>query len=271
MKNTRKSQGKRPNAAWRTMLPVAAWLALGAVPPVLAGEGGIPDTADTPWGVGLSALVAPNPYKDSKTTVWPVPVVSYDSEQYFIKGLGGGFYLWKDRQNVLSWTAYYSPLHFKPGDSDDSQVSQLDKRRATVMSGLNYRHHETWGDVHAALAADVLNNSNGLTGELGYRYRWHDGAWSLAPGIGVSWENANTARYYYGISQTESANSGLAAYSPGNSWNPYVEVSGEYAFSEDWQAFVTARYTHLASGIRDSPMVDSSGMAMLWTGVSYRF
>ncbi|MEQ0188803.1 MipA/OmpV family protein [Klebsiella sp. CN_Kp098] len=249
----------------RSLLALALVATLPATA-LAAGNDILPDS------IGLSALMTPSPYKRTDADIWPVPIINYDNDTVFVHGLSAGAWLWKDRRDQLSVNLYYSPLHFNPDDSDDRQVSQLNKRRSTLMGGLGWRHHtDGWGTIRTELAADLLGNSNGLVGDAAWLYPWTRGNWSLVPGIGVTWDNANTARYYYGISQDEAARSGLKAGSPGSSWSPYVELSATWRFAPRWSAFVTGRYTHLATGIQDSEMVDGTGTGMLWTGVTWAF
>lgn len=147
----------------------------------------------------------------------------------------------------------------------------LDKRRMTLMGGATYRHTADWGIVRTSLLGDVLNNSNGMIWDLTYLYRFQMGDFSLTPGIGATWNSANQNRYYYGVSGHESARTGISRYNPDDSWSPYVELSASYQIAPQWNASVMGRYIRFDSEIKDSPMIDKSGQALIWTGVSYTF
>jgi len=147
----------------------------------------------------------------------------------------------------------------------------LDKRRMTLMGGATYRHTADWGVVRTALLGDVLNNSNGMIWDLTYLYPIQMGDFSLTPGIGAMWNSANQNRYYYGVSAHESARTGISRYNPDDSWSPYVELSASYQIAAQWNVGVVGRYTRFDSEIKDSPMIDKSGQATIWTGVSYTF
>jgi len=79
-----------------------------------------------PWSIGAGVGVLETPYKDYDREVAPVPVINYEGENFWFHGLGGGYYLWNDDSDKLSITAYYNPFHFRPKDSDDWQLRQLD-------------------------------------------------------------------------------------------------------------------------------------------------
>jgi len=191
-----------------------------------------------PLSIGASVIYAESPYRGGQDRYIPVPVINYEGEDFWFRSLQGGYYLWKDPQNQLSLTLLGSPQEYKPSDNDLGDMKGLDKRRMTLMGGATYRHTADWGIVRTSLLGDVLNNSNGIIWDLTYLYRFQMGDFSLTPGIGATWNSANQNRYYYGVSGHES---------------------------------VMGRYVRFDSEIKDSPMIDKSGQALIWTGVSYTF
>ncbi|MFI8416933.1 MipA/OmpV family protein [Serratia sp. NPDC078593] len=223
------------------------------------------------WSLGASALVSPDPYRGYQTRVYPVPVINYEADDFYFRTLTAGYYLWNDRENKLSVMAYYSPLHYKPGDSDDDRMKRLDKRRGTLMAGVAYSHNADWGTIRATFSGDTLDNSNGLIGDVAYLYKFNFDTWSLTPGVGVTWNSKNQNKYYYGVSDHESRRSGLNSYTPDDSWAPYLELTANYQINNAWNTFVMGRYIQLSDEIKDSPMVDKSYTGVLWTGVSYSF
>jgi outer membrane protein len=224
-----------------------------------------------PLSIGASVIYAESPYRGGQDRYIPLPVINYEGEDFWFRSLQGGYYLWKDPQNQLSLTLLGSPQEYKPSDNDLGDMKGLDKRRMTLMGGATYRHTADWGIVRTSLLGDVLNNSNGMIWDLTYLYRFQMGDFSLTPGIGATWNSANQNRYYYGVSGHESARTGISRYNPDDSWSPYVELSASYQIAPQWNASVMGRYIRFDSEIKDSPMIDKSGQALIWTGVSYTF
>lgn len=227
--------------------------------------------AEGPWSLGAAALVTPNPYKGDQDRVYPVPMIGYEGEDFYLRGFNAGYYLWNDKTDKLSATIYYSPLGFKPKDSDYSSMRALDRRKSTLMGGLSYVHNTDYGFLRTVLAGDMLGNSNGITWDSAWLYRYNSERLTLTPGIGVQWSSENHNDYYYGISKNESARSGLKAYDPGSSWSPYVELSVNYKLTDDWNVFGMGRYVRLADDVTDSPMIDKQWTGVLLTGVTYSF
>lgn len=242
-------------------------LALGVLTAITATSA----LADNKFSVGAGVGVLETPYKDYDRKVVPVPVITYEGDDFWFRGLGGGYYLWNDESDKLSVTAYYSPFEFKPKDSDNWQLRQLDKRKATLMAGLSYVHNTQYGFLRTSLAGDTLDNSNGISWDLAWLYRYTNGGLTLTPGIGVEWSSENMNEYYYGISGKESRRSGLDRYDPDSDWSPYLELSASYKLSDDWSVYGVGRYTHLSSEVKDSPMVDKSWAGALSAGVTYSF
>jgi outer membrane protein len=223
------------------------------------------------WSLGASALVSPDPYRGYQDRVYPVPVINYEGDDFYFRTLTAGYYLWKDQQNQLSLMGYFSPLGYRPGDSDDDRMKQLNKRRGTLMAGLAYSHFAEWGILRTTFTGDTLNYSNGMVGDFAYLYKFDLGDFTLVPGVGLAWSSKNQNKYYYGISENESHRSGLDSYTPSDSWAPYVELSANYQINKDWDAFFLGRYISLSSEVKDSPMVDKSYTGVLMTGVKYTF
>lgn len=228
--------------------------------------------AENSLSLGAGVAVTESPYKDYDRDVLPIPVINYESDSFWFRGLGAGYYLWNDEADKLSITAYYQPLQFKPGDSDDVRLRSLDKRKSTLMAGLSYVHNTAdYGFLRTTLAADTLNNSNGVVWDIAWLYRYISGNLVLTPGIGVQWNSEKQTDYYYGVSGREANRSGLPAYDADNSWSPYLELSAAYRLTDAWSLVGMARYNRLSDEITDSPMVDKSWSGLLSAGVTYRF
>lgn len=227
--------------------------------------------AESPWSLGAAALVTPNPYKGDQDRVYPIPMIGYEGDSFYLRGLNAGYYLWNDETDKLSVTAYYSPLHFKPKDSDNKQMRHLDSRKSTLMAGLSYVHYTQYGFLRTVLAGDTLDNSNGITWDTAWLYRYTNGDWTFTPGIGVNWDSENQNEYYYGVSKKESRSSGMSSYDPESSWTPYVELSVNYKLNDSWNVYGMGRYVRLADEVTDSPMIDKEWTGVLLTGVTYSF
>ncbi|EAT3647697.1 MipA/OmpV family protein [Salmonella enterica] len=227
--------------------------------------------ADPHLTLGVGADILQSPYKQYSRDIYPVPLINWENDDYWFRGLGGGYYLWNDRTDKLSVIACYSPVHFTPDDSNNRQLQRLNKRKGTLMAGLSWRHLFGPGFVRTSITRDILNNSNGTILDAAWLYPYTTGLFTLTPGAGIEWDNRNANDYYYGISHKESARSGLKSYQASSSWSPYLEVTLNYRFAANWSFYGSGRYVRLSNEVKDSPMVDKNWSGQFLTGFTYTF
>jgi outer membrane protein len=60
--------------------------------------------------------------------------------------------------------AYWSPMYFKPGDSDSNQLRRLDKRKSSMMAGLSYVHNTQYGFLRTRWQAIRWITATALSG-----------------------------------------------------------------------------------------------------------
>lgn len=225
--------------------------------------------AELSLGTGIIALNTP--YKDYDMQTTPFPVINYKGDNFWINGLGAGYYLFNDATDKLSIIGYYDPTQFKHDDSDSREMRRLLTRKGTMMAGLSYVHKTRYGSLRAALAGDVLDNSDGMVVDMAWLYRYENGAFTITPAIGFKWNSDNQNDYYYGVSKYESKRSGINTYTPDASINPYAELSVSYEFLSNWNIYGVGRWTRLSDEITDSPMVEDSWDSILSMGITYTF
>lgn len=233
---------------------------------------GIMATAYAELSLGVGVLALNMPYKKYDMKVTPFPVISYKGEDFWVNGLGAGYYLFNSVEDKVSIISYYDPIQFKHEDSDDKKMRQLTTRKGTMMSGLSYVHKtQQYGSLRVALTGDVLSNSNGITVDAAWLYRYATGSLAITPALGIKLDNGNQNDYYYGISKYESRRSGMERYDPDASISPYAELSIGYDFSGNWNLYGVGRWTRLSDEITDSPMIENSWDSILSVGVTYSF
>ena len=87
----------------------------------------------------------------------------------------------------------------------------------------------------------------------------------------MDFSNAQNTRYYYGVSEKESARTGLAAWRPQGSIVPYAQLAMNYAWTPLWNTWAQFTQRFYPSTISDSPMVNKNNLRELTVGVSYTF
>lgn len=225
---------------------------------------------DTDFSLGIAGNLDVTPYKTKQHKYSVLPVINYDDDTWYFQGSEGGVYLMNNDSNELKLKAFYDDREFDPKDSHGA-LRRLHSRHATMMAGASYQRITPIGAIHVQLAADTLNNSKGLTGNLAWLYQYQHQGWTLVPEIGVDWANAQQNRYYYGVTKKETRRSGIKSYRPNQSFTPYAGLTVDYAFGTHWDSYINGRGDWLASTQRNSPMVGHDyGWSLTW-GVNYNF
>ncbi len=224
-----------------------------------------------PLSLGAAVGFSTTPYRDHDTQVLPLPVINYEGERFFVRGLSAGVFALKEQGHEVFADISYMPLNFDPDDNSNWRMKRLDSRDSTAMVGGGYRYKDTWGVVGVHAAVDVLGNSDGILAEATYQYPFKVDSWTFVPGLGVMWASGNHNDYYFGVSNGEAARSGLSAYKANDSLSPYLQMSAGYAFTPNWSAFANGRIDFLSKEVRNSPMVDSDYTGALSVGVKYSF
>ncbi len=227
--------------------------------------------ADTEFSVGFGGSVSTTPYKKYDTQWRPFPLVSLESDHFYIRGYSAGVKLLNLEFLELSLFGGYDDTSFHSSDTSSRRLRKLRERYSSGEAGAEARLLTPCGMLHASAARDVLGNSEGWNGALGYKYSAEFGPLEFIPALGAYWASARYNDYYYGVRGNEARKSGLGAYDAGAGLSPYLGLTVSYSVSERWDVFCSGEVTFLPRELRDSPMVGGSRTQSVTTGIMYNF
>lgn len=231
----------------------------------------LPADPDAVLSVGVNVMAVKSAYDlEDSTEIKVLPGVFYDNNQFYARGAQAGAYLINDGTNQLSAYAQLDGSEFDPDDANGA-LQGLDKRKSSAAAGLTYLRRTPVGGFRLQIAADVLDRSGGNTARLTYLAKITKDKLTVYPSFGFEYHDADYNEYYYGVSDEESAKTGVEAYTSNSSLNPYVNVSANYDFSENWAGFFNQSLSYLPNEQYDSPMVDSRTDATTTLGLLYKF
>ncbi|MCX8584332.1 MULTISPECIES: MipA/OmpV family protein [unclassified Gilliamella] len=223
----------------------------------------------TSLGVGLGW--SNSPYKNYSSSYYPVPHIDYDNGYFFIDDLSAGIYAFNNDNQSLSFGVRYLANEFKPHDSDNHKLRQLNSRHSTVLAEIDYDITTNWGIFSSSIGADMLNNSNGILVNADYTVPYIQGNLIIAPTIGINWADGKHNDYYYGVSHKESSRSGLRYFNADSSFTPYFEIGAQYSLTDNIATFGGIHIDKLTGDAADSPIVDDSTITSIYMGLSYKF
>ena len=230
----------------------------------------LPADQDAELSVGANVVITNSAYDVDGSDVRVLPSVFYDNNKFYARGAQAGAYLINDGTNQLSAYAQLAGNEFDPEDANGA-LSGLDKRKASAAAGVTYLRRTPIGGFRGQFATDILGRNDGNLARLTYLAKFTKDKLTVYPSVGVEWHDESYNDYYYGVSNTESARTGVAAYSPSQSFNPYVSVSANYDINDKWAGFASQTLDYLSDEQYDSPMVDSRTESTTTLGLLYKF
>lgn len=238
-----------------------------------------PEPGASPWGLGVGVAARTSVYAGESSDAALVPLISYQGEKFFWRGLSGGYHLLSREGFKLDATL---GARFSGIKKDDFGVAELaarginrnllEDRDNGLDLGIAGSFKGRMGVVELALKADVSGASKGFETSAKYGYPLQWGATTVTPHVAVSHYSSKLANYYYGTLDAEVAR-GVVNYKPGSAVIPRVGVEVMRPFADKWMLLGGLSYSALPSKITDSPLVDrdTNGVTSVFVGVSRKF
>lgn len=224
------------------------------------------DTAPT-LQVGVAGAIDIQAYKNNNFPVTTFPSIFFDSKYVYIDGNEVGLYAIHAPKHQLKLNLYYDSREFKPSD----QLSQLNKRRPSLMAGASYTYITPYGGFQFLAEKDIQSRSHGSFATLAYLAEAHYKQWTFAPELGLQWNSQQYNNYYYGVSIAESRRSQVQIYSPKQSVQPYFSLDIGYQINPHWTLYSSHQVTRLSRQQQLSPMVNKVADVSNTLGILYRF
>ncbi|MGM3390151.1 MipA/OmpV family protein [Stutzerimonas stutzeri] len=227
-------------------------------------------------GLGLSA--SQGVYAGEDRSVSLLPLLRYESERLFVRGLTGGVHLY---QNEAFGLDAIVAGRFDGIDADDFGRNELlengidrdllEDRDNGVDLGLRASWMGAAGELQAIARGDVSGASDGYELSLEYGYPFSVAGAEVTPALTMSYLSDKLADYYYGTHSEEEAR-GVSRYRPGSAFVPGVAFSVVKPLGERWLFNAGASYQSLPDRITDSPLTEGdSGVFGVKVGLSWVF
>lgn len=243
-----------------------AALALLALPATAFAQQQESSASSGKWSLGVGAVVIDSPYAGEGSRVRAFPMISYEGERVFLRGISGGVHLHQSRHFTLDAILSARLYGFDIDDLGRSELlaNGVDARLLTdrddgLDAGLRATFGSTWGAISLEAVHDITDTSGGYEISLDYRYTWLFNHTSLTANVGASRMSSDLAGYYFGILDEEVAR-GVAAYAPGSAVVPRIGLTMTHAIgSTKWQLLGSVEYQFLPSELRTSPLLEPEG------------
>ncbi|MBN6150306.1 MipA/OmpV family protein [Xanthomonas sp. AmX2] len=260
-------------------LALLSALSLDAMAQTADADDAFPEQGPPRWGLGMAAVVSDSPYAGEGTRVVPFPLVTFQGEKFYFRGITAGYQLFGGDAFELSAVGKVRVDGFDVKDLGKTELARngldyrlLEDRDIGLDLGLAAKWSGAAGELELEILADVIDASGGQEASLQYGYPMDIGKGRLTPNVGVTWLSKDMANYYYGTLDEEVAR-GVVDYKPGAVTIPHIGVSYFRPIGQKWSVLAFAKYSTLPDEIKDSPFVepDTDGTASMFVGFSRGF
>ena len=236
-------------------------------------------TQGSRWALGVGTAVSSSVYAGEDTRVTPFPLVSYEGERFFWRGISGGARLIKQPGFTLDITLSARMDGVDRDDFGEAELrargidrALLEDRDNALDLGLAAGWRGAAGSLEFEIKGDVTGASKGYEAGVKYAYTMQWGRTLVSPGVSVSHLSKKLANYYYGTLPEEAAR-GVHNYQPGSAVVPRIGVDVVHPFAGRWALIANVSYRKLPGKLKDSPLVeqDTDGVTSAFFGVSRGF
>lgn len=219
------------------------------------------------WTFGAMVADRDAPYRGLDEGLLFVPLVRFEGERAYLRGLRGGWRLVDDEGFEFALIAQARLDGYKAEDSDflagmDDRKFSLDLGAAATFTSKKL------GALDLAVVADTFDRSGGYEATAAWNVLFKAGGWTVIPGALLRWQSSDVVDYYFGVRPDE-ALPGRPAYSGDSALTPELSVLVSRPLSERWTLFARAGQAWLPSEISNSPIVADDSSTSLFVAIGY--
>lgn len=228
--------------------------------------------------LGIGAVSSSGVYIGEKTEITPVPVIAYETNRFFIRGLYAGTELYKDPIFTVNAIANVNMMNLDVDDLDAKKLatqnihpSQLEDRDRSIDLGLESIVRMPYGLLSFQAVNDIGGASHGAELRFNYQYFWRvNSKLNITPNIGVDWLSNKRANYYYGVLESEVAR-GVEAYQPNDVFLPHMALGASYLLTDKIRISGIVMQKFLPNKVQDGPLVDQDSLLSSYAAITYKF
>jgi len=229
------------------------------------------------WSLGVGVAVANNAYLGKGSQVTPFPLIDYEGDRFFFRGITGGVHMLKSDGFAVDAIITTGFNNISASDFDRAALARrginrddLEDRDRSIDAGVSASWTGSLGQLKAVAKTDISGSSEGAEYSLEYGYPLQWGGFRITPTAGATFLSSKVADYYYGIHPDE-MRGGVPGYEPGSALIPQAGVNFIRPIGAKWTLMINARYSLLPNKISNSPLVNGSHGSGVLVGFSRAF
>jgi outer membrane protein len=240
-----------------------------AAAPVWAGGPDHDEGKGPHMGLGLGVVSEASPYRGVGTDTKVVPVFMFENSHVRLFGPNLDLKLPSAGPMSFALTAKYSDKGYQA--SDAAELQGMAERKDGFWLGATARWNTPWAELSARALGDASNRSGGQQLELEASRGFGLGrGMRLEPHLALTWLDSSYVDYYYGVGPGE-AKAGRAAYTGTSTVNTELGLRLKTNLAPGHMVMMDLKHTFLGSGIKNSPLVDRSGVSTVFVAYVHQF
>lgn len=215
------------------------------------------------WGIAVGARSAKIPYKTQEERVQDfIPLIFYDGDLFFIRGLSGGLKLYKKNAWQISLLGRYRYFDIPAEYQNLVQGNALD---AGVQ--LKYRF-----DDHLETNLELMTDDESrYYSSLNAQYHFESGSLELFPYATLRVKSANFNDYYFGLDGFADPRNPSTTFNNkiGSGFDLTLGSEIRYHVISNFYLIGRAQITSLDSKTRDTISIDSDTYGEIYLGIAF--
>lgn len=233
-----------------------------------AAPGAWAQQAGSQWGLGVGVGVERQPYRDYDNKLRGLPILLYSNQYVSVIGPGVDVHLPSAGPVELRLRARYARDGYE--EEDSPFLAGMAERKDSIWVGGAALWRTDFANLSAEILGDASGKSKGTKFKLQVERRFAAGAFGLTPRLAAQRLDEKFVDYYYGVEAGE-VRIDRARYDGRASVNLEVGVRIDYAIAAKQNLFLDLSGTRLGTGIKESSLVDRSGVGAVRLGYLFRF
>jgi outer membrane protein len=207
--------------------------------------------------VGGGVYIRETAYEGIDAQVFPIPVLKWRNEKFFVDGLKGGYILYEE--NNVRLDVVLAPRLMGYDADDSNALAGMENRNTSFDAGMQliYVIPELKDlNVTVAFLSDVINEYKGQEGEIRISKKFEGSFYQLIPALSAVWQSNDLVDYYYGV-RTNETRASRPEYEGDSTFNYVASLGFNMGLSHDRDIFLVTRLdaTILGEEIKKSPIV----------------
>ena len=215
------------------------------------------------WGIAVGLRHAAIPFKAKDQSVQDfIPLMFYDGDIFFVRGLSGGIKLYNKDEWQFSLLARYRYFDIP------SEYQNLAQGNALDFGGqLKYRINK---NLETNLEFLVDEESRSYS-SIDARYHWESGSWELKPYATLRYKSADFNDFYYGLDGFPDPNNLPNTFDNkiGSAFDLTLGSEIRYHVASNFYILGRAQITTLDSQTRDSVTIEDGTYGEVYLGIAF--